>query len=49
MLIKIFTNMLITFAPEFGDLSLKNESRNANIDPLIQWSILRMFNEAEPP
>ena len=34
---------------KFGDLSLKNESRNAKIDHLTQWSIMRMFNEVETP
>ena len=30
-------------------LSLKNESRNAKIYQLIQWPIMRISNEAEPP
>ena len=34
---------------KFGDLSLKNESRNAKIDEFIKWSIMHIFNEAEPP
>ena len=34
---------------KFGDLSLKNESRNAKIDHLIKWSIMRIFNEAKTP
>ena len=34
---------------KFGDSSLKNEFRNANRGRLIKWSIMRIFNEAEPP
>ena len=34
---------------KFGDSSLKNEFRNAKRDRLIKWSIMRIFNEAEPP
>ena len=41
--------MLIYMFNKFGDFSLKNESRNAKIDHLIKWSIMRIFNEAEPP
>ena len=37
-----------TFVPKFGDFSLKNESRNAKRGRLIIWSIMRIFNEAEP-
>ena len=33
----------------FGDSSLKNEFRNAKRGRLIKWSIMRIFNEAEPP
>ena len=33
----------------FGDSSLKNEFRNAKWGRLIKWSIMRIFNEAEPP
>ena len=32
-----------------GDSSLKNEFRNAKRGRLIKWSIMRIFNEAEPP
>ena len=41
--------MLINICTKVGDLSLKNESRKAKIDHLIKWSIMRIFNEAEPP
>ena len=34
---------------KFGDSSLKNEFRNAKRVWLIKWSIMRIFNEAEPP
>ena len=34
---------------KFGDSSLKNEFRNAKRVRLIKWSIMRIFNEAEPP
>ena len=34
---------------KFGDSSLKNVFRNAKRGRLIKWSIMRMFNEAEPP
>ena len=34
---------------KFGDFSLKNEFRNAKRGQLIKWSIMRTFNEAEPP
>ena len=34
---------------KLGDSSLKNEFRNAKRGRLIKWSIMRMFNEAEPP
>ena len=34
---------------KFGDSSLKNEFRNAKRGWLIKWSIMRIFNEAEPP
>ena len=34
---------------KFGDSSLKNEFRNAKRGRLIKWSIMRIFNEAEPP
>ena len=34
---------------KFGDSSLKNEFRNDKRDRLIKWSIMRIFNEAEPP
>ena len=34
---------------KFGDLSLKDESSNAKIGHLIEWSIMRIFNKAEPP
>ena len=33
---------------KFGDSSLKNEFRNAKRGQLIKWSIMRIFNEAEP-
>ena len=33
----------------FGDSSLKNEFTNAKRGRLIKWSIMRIFNEAEPP
>ena len=46
MLINMFNPYICT---KFDDLSLKNESRNAKIDHLIQWSIMCIFNEAEPP
>ena len=34
---------------KFGDFSLKNEFRDAKRGRLIKWSIMRIFNEAEPP
>ena len=34
---------------KFADSSLKNEFRNAKRGQLIKWSIMRIFNEAEPP
>ena len=34
---------------KFGDFSLKNEFRNVKRGQLIKWSIMRIFNEAEPP
>ena len=34
---------------KFGASSLKNECRNAKRGRLIKWSIMRIFNEAEPP
>ena len=34
---------------KFGDLSLKNEFRNVKWGRLIKWSIMRIFDEAEPP
>ena len=34
---------------KFDDSSLKNEFRNAKRGQLIKWSIMRIFNEAEPP
>ena len=34
---------------KFGDSSLKNEFRNAKRGRLIKWSIMHIFNEAEPP
>ena len=34
---------------KFGDFNLKNEFRNAKWGRLIKWSIMRIFNEAEPP
>ena len=34
---------------KFGDSSLKNEFRKAKRGRLIKWSIMRIFNEAEPP
>ena len=34
---------------KFGDSSLKNELRNAKRGRLIKWSIMHIFNEAEPP
>ena len=34
---------------KFGDSSLKNEFRNAKRGWLIKWSIMHIFNEAEPP
>ena len=34
---------------KFGDSSLKNEFRNAKRGWLIKWSIMRIFNKAEPP
>ena len=34
---------------KFGDSSSKNEFRNAKRGRLIKWSIMRIFNEAEPP
>ena len=34
---------------KFGDSSLKNEFRNAKRGRLIKWSMMRIFNEAEPP
>ena len=34
---------------KFDDFSLKNEFRNVNRGRLIKWSIMRIFNEAEPP
>ena len=34
---------------KFSDFSLKNEFRNVKWAQLIKWSIMRIFNEAEPP
>ena len=34
---------------KFGDSTLKNEFRNAKRGRLIKWSIMHIFNEAEPP
>ena len=34
---------------KFGDFSLKNEFRNVKRGRLIKWSIMCIFNEAEPP
>ena len=34
---------------QFGDISLKNEFRNVKRGRLIKWSIMRIFNETEPP
>ena len=34
---------------KFGDFNLKNEFRNVKWGRLIKWSIMRIFNEAEPP
>ena len=34
---------------KFGDSSLKNEFTNAKRGQLIKWSIMCIFNEAEPP
>ena len=34
---------------KFGDFGLKNEFMNAKRGQLIKWSIMRIFNEAEPP
>ena len=34
---------------KFGDSSLNNEFRNGKRGWLIKWSIMRIFNEAEPP
>ena len=34
---------------KFGDFSLKNEFRNVKRGRLIKWSIMHIFNEAEPP
>ena len=34
---------------DFGNFTLKNEFRNAKWGRLIKWSIMRIFNEAEPP
>ena len=34
---------------KFGDSSFKNEFRNAKRGRLTKWSIMRIFNEAEPP
>ena len=33
----------------FGDFSLKNESRNSKKGQVIKWSIIQIFNKAEPP
>ena len=46
MLINLFNP---TFAPNLVTSSLKNEPRKAKIDHLIKWSIMRIFNETEPP
>ena len=34
---------------KFGDFSLKKDFRNVKWGKLIKWSIMRIFNEAEPP
>ena len=34
---------------KFGDFSLKNEFRKVKRRRLIKWSIMCIFNEAEPP
>ena len=32
-----------------GDFNLEKEFRDAKIDQIIKWSIVRIFEEAEPP
>ena len=45
-----FVPNLVTLAWKiFGDFSLKNESRNAKRSWLIKWSIMHIFDMAEPP
>ena len=34
---------------KFGDFNLKNEFRNAKWGRLIQWSIMRIFNDQTCP
>ena len=34
---------------KFGYFCLKNELRNVKSGRLIKWSIMRIFNETEPP
>ena len=34
---------------KFSDFMLKNEFRNVKRGQLIKWSIMCIFNEAEPP
>ena len=34
---------------KFGDFALKNEPRNTKRAQLVKWSIMCIFNEAEPP
>ena len=47
--IHIDQNLKPYLCNKFGDLSLKNEYRNAKRGRLIKWSIMRIFDKAEPP
>ena len=47
---RTYVNYLLTLhLHQIWWLQLKNESRKAKIDHLIKWSIMRIFNKAEPP
>ena len=44
----ILINM-INLCTKFDDFNMKNEFRNAKRGRLIEWSSMRIFNEAESP
>ena len=47
MLINIFSPTFVGWLA--ADFSLNNDFRNAKRDQLIKWSIMHIFNKAEPP